>query len=115
MQNHDHDKTPQAHASHSRPLRESGNPLLDRARASASHYRRRRHLPPLLALWPNELADFSPDGTKMIIRRLEKSLAAERRRGRSGHWAYDLNRHMALISALEAERQYLANILRPSQ
>ena len=89
---------------------DTGNPLVDRAKASARFYQRRRHLPPLMALWPQELADFSPKGTKMIIERLEKSLAAERRRGQTGHWAYDMNRHMALISALEAERKHLAEV-----
>ena len=89
---------------------DTGNPLLDMALASARFYQRRRHLPPLMALWPEELADFSAKGTAMIIERLEKSLAAERRRGETGHWAYDLNRHMALISAREAERQHLSEM-----
>lgn len=32
---------------------------------------------------------------------LEKALREERRLGKSGHWSYDLNRHIALVQALE--------------
>jgi hypothetical protein len=77
---------------------------------SARSYERERHLPPLLALWPKELQDYGPQGTREIVIRLEKSLAAERRRGRIGHWCYDINRHIALLSALEGERGHLKRL-----
>lgn len=86
------------------------NPYLLAAEAAAAHYSRTRHLPPLLALWPAELADTSAEGTRSIIARLEKALRLERRRGRSGHWCYDLNRHAALISALRGERDQLQQL-----
>ena len=39
----------------------------------------------------------------MILVRLRRALRAERSRGRAGHWSYDLNRHIALKQAYEAE------------
>ncbi len=80
------------------------------AREGARLYDRQRHLPALLALWPVELEDFSIAGTRAIIARLEEALGGERRRGRARHWAYDLNRHLALISALEGEKRQLSRL-----
>ncbi|MCP4934468.1 MAG: hypothetical protein GY927_09755 [bacterium] len=65
-------------------------------------------MPALLALWPSELDDMSATGTNRIIKELEIALMAERRRGRAHHWCYDLNRHLALVSALKGERAHLA-------
>lgn len=75
--------------------------------AGAAAYCRARDLPKLLALWPHELEDESEAGRVAILRRLEKALRAERRRALAGHWAYDLNRHLALIAAYKAERRSL--------
>ena len=80
------------------------------AHEGADHYKRLRHLPALLALWPSELEDFGKTGTRNIIERLEKALASERRRGRARHWCYDINRHIALASALKAERAFLSSL-----
>ncbi len=80
------------------------------AHEGAHHYERLRHLPALLALWPSELEDFGKTGTKDIIERLEKALSSERRRGRARHWCYDINRHIALASALKAERAFWASL-----
>lgn len=33
-------------------------------------------------------------------------------RGRAGHWSYDLNRHLALVEALKAERGALRHLMR---
>ncbi len=77
------------------------------AKEAAVHYQRLRHLPALLALWPSQIDDFSLEGTKLIIEQLKVALLAERRRGRVRHWAYDLNRHMALLGALRGEQQHL--------
>lgn len=84
------------------------NSYVTMARADARRYERARHLPALVALWPRELADTSRAGTAAIIEKLEKALRLERKRGRDRHWAYDLNRHMGLISALKAEREHLS-------
>lgn len=88
------------------------NPYLEQANASARDYERQRHLPALLALWPSQLDDFSPKGTAKIIHQLETGLQTERRRGRAAHWCYDLNRHLALVSALKGEQQHLARLNR---
>lgn len=86
----------------------SKNPYLNQAYEGARDYNRARHLPALLALWPSECEDLSSEGTAIIIRRLETALQSERRRGRAQHWCYDLNRHIALVSALKGEQVHLA-------
>ncbi len=73
------------------------------AEAGARCYDRARDLPCLIALWPHELADLSPQGALRILSKLRAALRAERRRGRAGHWSYELNRHLALLSAYKGE------------
>ena len=73
------------------------------ADADARLYLRKRDLPRLIALWPRELADPTPQGSLVILRKLCRALRAERRRGLAGHWSYDLNRHLGLWSAYKAE------------
>jgi hypothetical protein len=73
-------------------------------------YCRAEQLPRLLKLWPHEVEDYSYPGTLRIAALLRSALRAERNRARSGHWAYDLNRHLGLIEALKAERERLANL-----
>jgi hypothetical protein len=73
------------------------------AEAGAVAYERARDLPKLLALWPNELEDRSPDGCRRILAKLRRALRAERRRALSGHWSYDLNRHLGLLSAYKGK------------
>jgi hypothetical protein len=41
------------------------------------------------------------------VAQIIRAWRAERRRGISGHWAYDLNRHLALSQALAAESRSL--------
>jgi hypothetical protein len=73
------------------------------ADAGARLYSRPRDLPKLIALWPHELADESSKGNLYILEKLRRALCAERRRALSGHWSYDLNRHLGLLSAYKAE------------
>lgn len=73
------------------------------AAAGASRYCRSRELPGLVALWPHELADVTANGRLQILSKLRRALRAERRRARAGHWSYDLNRHLALLSAYKGE------------
>jgi hypothetical protein len=73
------------------------------ADAGARVYERSRDLPRLVALWPRELEDDSAEGTGRVLMKLRRALRAERRRAMSGHWSYDLNRHLALLSAYKAE------------
>jgi hypothetical protein len=76
--------------------------------AGAAAYRRAIHLPRLLPLMPKEIADESPAARRAILARLARALRQERRRGRAGHWTYDLNRHIALRQAYLAERALLS-------
>ncbi len=71
--------------------------------AGASVYARARDLPRLIALWPHELADESAEGCRHVLAKLRRALRAERRRATSGHWSYDLNRHLGLVSAYKGE------------
>lgn len=74
-----------------------------RSQICHEEYDRLRDLPSLIALWPSEICDFSPAGTHKIICRLLIALRAERERGRSGHWSYNLERHLGLARAYKAE------------
>ena len=56
-----------------------------------------RRIARVLALWPHELEDESLGGRSLIVARLRQALRAERRRGLSGHWTYDLARHVELL------------------
>ncbi len=73
------------------------------AEAGAAAYARARDLPKLIALWPHELEDHSQEGTLRVLAKLRRALRAERRRGLAGHWSYDLNRHLGLLSAYKGE------------
>jgi hypothetical protein len=71
--------------------------------AGATAYVRSRDLPRLLALWPHEIEDRSEGGRLRLLARLRRALRAERRRARAGHWSYDLNQHLGLLSAYKGE------------
>jgi hypothetical protein len=73
------------------------------AEAGARCYQRARDLPKLIALWPIELEDQSLAGELRILGKLRRALRAERARGLAGHWSYDLNRHLGLLSAYKGE------------
>ena len=47
---------------------------------------------------------------KAVTKKLAQAVRAERRRGRAGHWSYDLNRHIALAQALKAETHHLRQL-----
>ncbi len=80
-------------------------------RAGAAHYDRRRHLPALIRVEPGAAGADDAAETRHIVALLERALRAERNRARSGHWTYDLNRHIALHQALRAEEQRLARLI----
>ena len=69
----------------------------------AAAYDRRRALPRLIGCDPGELDRDGAAGERRVKARLMRALRAERRRGRAGHWAYDLDRHLALLQALAGE------------
>jgi hypothetical protein len=77
-------------------------------------YDRARDLSRLIHASPSELADRSPAAARSILARLARALRAERNRGRAGHWTYDLNRHIALRQAYQAEKARLDRDRLPS-
>ena len=78
------------------------------AKAGARTYDRERDLPALIRLDPFAVAAEDAEGIARIMATLERALRAERCRARSGHWTYDLNRHIALHQAFLAESERLA-------
>ena len=82
------------------------------AEAGAAAYARARDLPKLIALWPHEIDDESSEGRRHILAKLRSALRAERRRALSGHWSYDLNRHLGLLSAYKGELAGLSRLER---
>ncbi len=75
-------------------------------KAGLKHYDRVSHLPGLIGIDPDALSGSEAIPKKAILARLNRALRAERQRAKSGHWAYDLNRHIALRQALIAEREF---------
>lgn len=73
----------------------------------------------LLALWPKEASNYSIPGTEQIIFRIQSALRATYRLAINGdasgnerpHWSYDVNRHMALLTALRGEQARLKHLL----
>lgn len=82
----------------------------DEGRHENSAEARTRRLSRLIPLWPREIASDDAASAEKIVRVLERALRGERRRGRGGHWSYDINRHLALARALRQERARLARL-----
>ena len=76
-------------------------------RAGAQSYERGRDLPGLIRFDPLSESCETTEAVEAIVARLERALRAERNRARSGHWTYDLNRHIALRQAYLAEAERL--------
>ncbi len=102
-----HRKQPRSRASST--ARRLFGPIAD---AGATAYARARDLPKLIALWPHELDDQTPEGCRRILAKLRSALRAERRRALSGHWSYDLNRHLGLLSAYKGELSSVSRLKR---
>lgn len=71
-------------------------------------YVRERDLPRLIAIWPNELEVSGLSSHGRLVAKIRRALRAERERGKTGHWTYDLARHALLLSAYRCEVQHLA-------
>jgi hypothetical protein len=101
---------------HSRSLRKNPHATRQRHRLAKAiettvktgvrHYDRILHLPGLIGIDPGVLSAGEEMPKEAVVARLERALRAERRRAKAGHWAYDLNRHIALRQALIAEREF---------
>jgi len=63
----------------------------------------------LLHLWPAEVDEFASTDAQRLVALIERALRAERRRGITGHWAYDISRHAALVQARAALRRNKAD------
>ena len=63
----------------------------------------RAHLPRLMPIGPNEITGPEPETTRALLLKLARALRTQRRLGRSGHWIYDLDRHMGLAEAWRRE------------
>ena len=63
----------------------------------------RAHLPRLMPIGPDEITGPEPETTRALLLKLARALRAQRRLGRSGHWSYDLDRHMGLAEAWRRE------------
>jgi hypothetical protein len=73
------------------------------ASAPAVLYVRERDLGILLRLWPSEAMQLAREDHPALLRRLAAALRAERRRGQTRAWSYDIVRHRALLRAYRAE------------
>ncbi|WP_246008491.1 DUF6477 family protein [Afifella aestuarii] len=80
------------------------------AKSGAGTYSRDNDLPRLIHRLPGELGTNDTERARSIVARLKCALRAERRKGRAGHRSYDLNRHIALKTALDAESGELARL-----
>ena len=72
-----------------------------------SKYNREYQLARLIGLWPQDIADTTQENQYRIVNLLEKALRGETKRGREGHWTYDINRHLALLEAWRKEKKLL--------
>jgi hypothetical protein len=87
----------------------------DRAPAVFAADARTRRLARLVPLWPREIESTDLADAERVVAALERALRGERKRGRSGHWSYDMNRHVALARSLREERARLAALRRSAE
>lgn len=73
----------------------------------AERYQRNIHLPRLIPLPENFNETADREHSQAIVTKLNCALRRERNRGKSGHWAYDLNRHLGLMQAYKCELELL--------
>jgi len=78
--------------------------------AGAANYMRARDLPKLLKVSEDALERFTVAGAERIVARLVRAARAQGALGRRRHWSYDMNRHLAVLIALKAERASLAHL-----
>ena len=81
----------------------SASASMARQLRQASDYLREKDLQRLIPIAPDQILDRSEANQMHIVSLLARALRMERQRGRSGHWTYDLNRHIGLAQAFTAE------------
>lgn len=84
---------------------DSGQPLPGSC-ASPAPYDREYEIKRVIAVWPAELADDIVSRSRLLAR-LEAINREQRRRGASGHWAYDPGRHQGIINVIRREKEQL--------
>ncbi len=90
-----------------RTYRSSAKQALESAiTASLAAYDRHAILARLHRLSSETIRSQTVDAAKQVVEELERAMRRER--ARSGHWTYDLNRHIALHVAHRAETARLA-------
>jgi len=73
----------------------------------AERYQRAIHLPRLIPIPEHIMESVDKDLSQAIVTQLNCALRRERNRGKTGHWAYDLNRHLGLMQAYKSEMELL--------
>jgi hypothetical protein len=73
----------------------------------ADRYQRKIHLPRLIPIPEHLLVKIDKEQANAIVTKLNCALRRERNRGKNGHWAYDLNRHLGLMQAYKSEMEGL--------
>ncbi|WP_457795843.1 DUF6477 family protein [Methylocystis sp. S23] len=76
--------------------------------AGLAGYDRRDALSRFHRLSRETIESETAEAARAVLREIERALRAER--ARSGHWTYDLNRHIALLVAYRAETARLARL-----
>ena len=93
-----------------RPMRVEARQALAGAISSGlSAYDRAAALRRFPRLTHETICSETPCAARIILRELERALRGER--ARVGHWTYDLNRHIALVTAYRAEKARAGRIL----
>jgi hypothetical protein len=77
-------------------------------RAGAAVYDRRQFLTRFPRLSRVAIDSADPDAARIVLREIEGALRKER--ARAGHWTYDLNRHIGLLTAFRAEEERLRQL-----
>jgi len=103
-------RAPQRNNSSQQPFGWPDNVSVPRKASCTSSDQRVLRLSRLIPLWPSELETPDEAAAHRVIALLQRALRGERRRGRAGHWSYDLARHMALVRALRMEQARLARL-----
>lgn len=71
--------------------------------AGSGCYLRARHLRRLIATLAARACGRRSEGSLLSLSKLRRALRAERQRVLAGHWSYELNRHLGLITTYKAE------------
>lgn len=72
------------------------------------HYDRAKALARFHRLSSQTIESETPAAARIVLAEIERALRAER--ARMGHWSYDLDRHIALMTAYRAEAARLAGM-----